>query len=110
MHYFGNAATQFSGTGISATFQTKALNICNFTRVSYQISTTNASSLNVAVKLQVKHGPQSNWVDVSGATATITTSTDNVIEISTGCDQVRLVTTFTAGSADFLITAFAKPF
>lgn len=110
----------------SASFNTRLYDISQFSKYSYQIVITSASSLNITAKLQgsnnaeehlINTGPgqiptltsTGDWVDVANSSQTFTTNTtyiwDNLV---TAVQSTRLVITFTGGSAKFQVYAFAK--
>lgn len=113
-YYFGPIPkTIFPVAGQSATksasFNSEAFEFAKFSRACISAKTAGAASLNVSLKLQASNNG-SDWADITGTAQALTTDTTHIWNIDgAGYPFLRVAATFTAGSADFTITGFAKP-
>lgn len=90
-------------TSQAASVNTRSQMIGRCENVAVQVITSNQSSANYAFKLQSSND-NSNWTDISGATATITADGADMINVSAaGYKWIRGVFTRTTGTADFVV-------
>ena len=96
-----------AATSKSATFSTDAVDTKRDWSVSFVITTTSASSLNVSLQLEVSNDG-SNWATEGSATAVTTDTSTAFKSTEHAYAHSRITATFTAGSATFAVQAQTK--
>lgn len=91
-----------------ATTNHTGVKILRLTDISCQVTVSSGSTPNVTVKLQVSDD-NTNWVDISGATTTISSDTTDIIEVNNVASRyVRVVETVNSGSGNIKILLAGK--
>ena len=94
-------------TSKSATFSTDAVNMIQDWAVSFVVTTTSASSLNVSLQLEVSNDG-TNWATEGSATAVTTNTSTGFACTECAYSYSRITATFTAGSATFQVQTQTK--
>jgi hypothetical protein len=101
--------TLYPSTSKNATFSTDAVNTENDLTVALAVTTSAQASLNVSVQLEVSLDG-TNWV-ASGSPVAVTTNTTTMFVLQDNpYTHARLTSTFTAGSATFVVQCQTKGF
>ena len=106
MANFG-VGTLLEAVSKSASFSTDSLNVERDVIASLVLTTSAQSSLNVSVQLEGSIDG-STWLSV-GSPVVITTNTSTLFSVTDNpYTHLRLTSTFTAGSATFLVKTHTK--
>lgn len=95
-------------TAAAATTNHTGVKVRKIDLISCAATVSSGSTPNITVKLQASDD-NTNWVDISGASSTITSDTTDIIEVADFASKwIRVVETVNSGSGDIKIILSGK--